>query len=125
MSYRNDVNTRKDELDQSLSSDLVNDLRRMVDVERDRSMMSMPTERVMRAIRASIAAQRVAFLERELVSWFRPVLALGVMVIMMLAVYNFDLSRQNDHPQTPAEMVLGLQPVTVAAAYDIEFDHHD
>lgn len=125
MSYRNDVNTRKDELDQSLSSDLVNDLRRMVDVERDRSMMSMPTERVMRAIRASIAAQRVAFLERELVSWFRPVLALGVMVIMMLAVYNFDLSRQNDHSQTPAEMVLGLQPVTVAAAYDIEFDHHD
>lgn len=125
MSYRNDVNTRKDELDQSLSPDLVNDLRRMVDVERGRSMMSMPTERVMRAIRASIAAQRVAFLERELVSWFRPVLALGVMVIMMLAVYNFDLSRQNDHPQTPAEMVLGLQPVTVAAAYDIEFDHHD
>lgn len=125
MSYRNDVNTRKDELDQSLSSDLVNDLRRMVDVERDRSMMSMPTERVMRAIRASIAAQRVTFLERELVSWFRPVLALGVMVIMMLAVYNFDLSRQNDHSQTPAEMVLGLQPITVAAAYDIEFDHHD
>ncbi len=125
MSYKNDVTARKEGPDQGLSPDLVNNLRRMVDDERARSMMSMPSERVMRAIRASIAAQRVTFLERELVSWFRPVLALGVMVIMMLAVYNFDLSRQNDHPQTPAEMVLGLQPVTVAAAYDIEFDHHD
>jgi hypothetical protein len=125
MSYRNDVNTRKNDPDQGLSPDLVNDLRRMVEAERARSMMSMPSERVMRAIRATVAVQRATFVERELVSWFRPVLALGVMVIMMLAVYNFDLSRQNDHPQTPAEMVLGLQPVTVAAAYDIEFDHHD
>ena len=125
MSYKNDVTTLKEGPDQSLSPDLVNDLRRMVEDERARSMMSMPSERVMRAIRATVAAQRATFLDRELVSWFRPVLALGVMVIMMLAVYNFDLSRQNDYPQTPAEMVLGLQPVTVAAAYDIEFDHHD
>ncbi|MGA0255233.1 MAG: hypothetical protein EBR20_00795 [Bacteroidetes bacterium] len=119
----NSTDTRQE--DHGLSPDLVRDLRRMVVAECNRSMMSMPAERVMRAVRVSPAAQRIGFVERELVNWFRPVLALGIIVIMALAVYNFDLSRQNDHLQTPAEMVLGLQPVTVAAAYDIEFDHHD
>jgi len=119
----NSTDTRQE--NHGLSPDLVRDLRRMVVAECNRSMMSMPAERVMRAVRVSPAAQRIGFVERELVNWFRPVLALGIIVIMALAVYNFDLSRQNDQLQTPAEMVLGLQPVTVAAAYDIEFDHHD
>lgn len=111
--------------DHGLPRDVLTSLRRMVEAEREVSMMSMPTERVMRAVRAAASPYRESFVERELVSWFRPVLALGVVVILALAVYNFDLSRKNDYPQTATEMVLGLQPVTVATAYDIEFDHHE
>jgi len=103
----------------------VNALRRMVHSERSAYMMSMPAERVMRAVKAaSSRKRRDAYLERQLISWFRPVMAAGLLVILMLAFYNFDLSRENDVHQTPAEMVLGLHPVTVAAAYDLEFDHH-
>ncbi len=109
-----------------LSPDTVSALRRMVQSERSASMMSMPTERVMRAVKAAYSSKRrQAFLERELVSWFRPVVGAGLVVILALAFYNFDQSRENDHHQTPTEMVLGLHPVTVAAAYDLEFDHHE
>lgn len=111
--------------DAGLSPDTVSALRRMVQSERSVSMMSMPTERVMRAVKAaSSRKRREAYLEHELISWFRPVVAAGLVVILALAFYNFDLSRENDHNQTATEMVLGLHPVTVAAAYDLEFDHH-
>ncbi len=119
----NDQSTGRRE--HGLPQDVVTSLRRMVEVERSASMMSMPTERVMRAVRAAASPYKESFLERELISWFRPVMALGMIIILALAVYNFDLSRQNDHDQTTTEMVLGLHPVTVAAAYDIEFDHHE
>jgi hypothetical protein len=108
-----------------LPQEVVTSLRLMVENERQASMMSMPTERVMRAVRAANSLRKESFLERELISWFRPVMALGVVIILALVVYNVDLSRQNDHFQTPTEMVFGLHPVTVAAAYDIEFDHHE
>ena len=89
-------------------------------------MMSMPTERVMRAVKAaSSRKRREAYLERELISWFRPVFAAGLLVILALAFYNIDSSRENDYVQTPTERVLGLQPVTVVTAYDLEFDHHE
>lgn len=118
-------NLSNHDAEHELPQEVVSSLRRMVNVERERSMMSMPTERVMRAVRASASTYKESFIERELASWFRPVMALGMVIILALAVYNFDLSRQNDHIQTTTEMVLGLHPVTVAAAYDIEFDHHD
>lgn len=109
-----------------LSPDTVSALRRMVQSERSASMMSMPTERVMRAVKASSSRKRrEAYLERELISWSRPVVAAGLLVILALAFYNIDMSRENDYVQTPAERVLGLQPVTVVTAYDLEFDHHE
>ena len=108
-----------------MPQEVVTSLRRMVETERQSSMMSMPTERVMRAVRSAVSMRKESFLERELISWFRPVVALGMVVILALVVYNFDMSRQNDQAQTTTEMVFGLHPVTVAAAYDIEFDHHE
>ena len=115
---------RREETD--LSPDTVTALRRMVQAERSASMMSMPTERVMRAVKAaSSRSRREAYLERELISWFRPVFAAGLLVILALAFYNVDQSRDNEHHQSPAEMVLGLEPVTVVTAYDLEFDHHE
>lgn len=116
---------RNENLDLGLSEDLVHSLRHMVESERSASMMSMPTERVLRAVRAAgMSPNRVEeFLERELLSWFRPVFVAGLLVIFALAAYNVELSQKNDYEQSTAEMVLGLQPVTVAVAYDIEFDH--
>jgi hypothetical protein len=109
-----------------LSEDLVHSLRHMVESERSASMLSMPTERVLRAVRAAgVQPGRVEeFLERELLSWFRPVFVAGVLIIIALAAYNVELSRSNDYEQSATEMVLGLQPVTVVVAYDIDFDHH-
>lgn len=117
---------RNDFRDLGLSEDLVHSLRHMVESERSASMMSMPAERVLRAIRAAgVRTGKVEdFLERELLSWFRPVFVAGVLIIMALAAYNIELSQGNDYEQSATEMVLGLQPVTVAVAYDIDFDHH-
>ena len=109
-----------------LSDDLIKSMQHMVETERSASMMSMPTERIMRAVKAaSVRGNRVEdCLERELLSWFRPVVAAGRLIILALAAYNVRLSQQNDFEQTPAEMVLGLYPVTVAAAYDLNFESH-
>lgn len=109
-----------------MSEDLVHSLRHMVEAERNASMMSMPTERVLRAVRAAgFRPGRVEeFLERELLSWFRPVFVAGLLIIVALAAYNIELSQNNDYEQSATEMVLGLQPVTLASAYDIDFDHH-
>ena len=120
------TNDRNDLQDLGLSEDLVHSLRHMVESERAASMMSMPTERVLRAVRAAgIRPGRVEeFLERELLSWFRPVFVAGLLIIVALAAYNIELSQNNDYEQSATEMVLGLQPVTLASAYDIDFDHH-
>ena len=61
----------------------------------------------------------------ELVSWFRPVFIAGLLVIVSLAIYNVNLlSADNEYQQTAAEMVLGLPPITVASAYDINLEDH-
>lgn len=126
MKQRNPNQSSRGREEAGLSPDTVSALRRMVQSERSASMMSMPTERVMRAVKAaSSRKRREAYLERELISWFRPVFAAGLLVILALAFYNIDSSRENDYVQTPTERVLGLQPVTVVTAYDLEFDHHE
>lgn len=109
-----------------VSDAFIHSLRDMVETERSVSMMSMPAERVMRAVKAARKRGSVVedFLERELLSWFRPVVAAGLVVILALAAYNFEMSKQNDYDQTATEMVLGLHPVTVATAFDINFDSH-
>jgi len=111
------------ETDVQIPQGLSESLQGMVEDERARSMKTMPAERIMRAVRASKASASQV-LEQELVSWFRPVIAAGLLVVMMLAAYNFELSRRNDAHQTTTEMVLGLHPVTVADAYPIDFDGH-
>ena len=126
MKKRNPNHSSRGREEAGLSPDTVSALRRMVQSERSASMMSMSTERVMRAVKAaSTGKHREAYLERELISWFRPVFAAGLLVILALAFYNVDQSRDNEHHQSPAEMVLGLEPVTVVTAYDLEFDHHE
>ncbi|MDA0684364.1 MAG: hypothetical protein O2797_02625 [Bacteroidetes bacterium] len=108
------------------SDALVSSLRELVEHERAVSMMTMPTERVMRAVKlAQAGGNRIeSWLESELLSWFKPVFVAGAIVILGLAAFNFELSQQNDFNQSTTEMVLGLQPVTVASAYDLSFEDH-
>lgn len=111
---------------EGLSPDIIDSIQEMVAIERDQSLSSMPTERVMRAIkRVSMSESTMDdWLSHELFSWFRPVVATGLFVIALLAAYNFEISKTNDYNQSTTEMVLGLHPVTVNAAYDLTFDDH-
>ena len=103
---------------------LSQELRMLVHEERDETMMSMPTERVMRALGASRSWKKENVLSLELVSWFRPVVLAGSFVILMLIAYNVKLSSTNDYDQSPTEMLLGLPPVTVASAYELSIEEH-
>lgn len=106
------------------SGNLLQELRHLVQTERDLAMMSMPTERVMRAIKRASRWASEDVWSVELLSWFRPVLIIGALVIMVLSFYNMRTSRLNDYPQTTTEMVLGLPPITVASAYDPHIEDH-
>ncbi len=119
------THTGRDELDW-VSPELISSLRELVSVERDMTLSSMPTDRVMRAVRRAAMSRSSAedWLSIELLSWFRPVFAVGVLIVALLAAYNFQVSKDSDLNPTTTERVLGLHPVTVVAAYDLEFDGH-
>mgnify|MGYP006919629298 CR=1 FL=1 len=109
----------------SLSESFVHELRHLVETERHETMMSMPTERVMRALRRPKSWNSEEMWLTELVSWFRPVFVAGLFVVLALAFYNVRLlSEENEYQQSAAEMVFGLPPVTVASAYDINLEYH-
>lgn len=110
----------------SVSNSFTHELRTLVNSEREEAMMSMPAERVMRALKRASNWQKEEIWFNDLFSWFRPVFAAGVFVIIILAVYNIRLasSTGSDYQQSATEMVLGLPPVTVASAYDFTLDDH-
>lgn len=109
----------------SLSDTFVHELRHLVETERNETMMSMPADRVMRALRRPQSWNTEEVWLAELFSWFRPVFVAGLFVVIALTLYNLQLlSDENDHQQSAAEMVFGLPPVTVASAYDINLDDH-
>ncbi len=110
----------------SLSDSFVHELRDLVVNERDETMMSMPADRVMRALRKSSSWNTEEIWLKELITLFRPVFVAGLFVIVALAFYNVRLiSDDNEFQQSAAEMVLGLPPITVASAYDLTIeDHH-
>ncbi|MDA1028168.1 MAG: hypothetical protein O3B41_03835 [Bacteroidetes bacterium] len=109
----------------SLSDAFVHELRHLVETERNETMMSMPAERVMRALRRPQSWNTEEVWLAELFSWFRPVFVAGLFVVIALAFYNIQLlSNENEFEQSAAEMVFGLPPVTLASAYDIHLDDH-
>ena len=110
----------EDELPRSLSQQL----RALVHQEREATMMSMPTERVMRSIARSRSWSRENVVSLELLNWFRPVAFAGTLAILMLVVYNVRLSSTNELEQSTTEMMLGLPPVTVNTAYHLSIEDH-
>ncbi len=109
-----------------VSPEFVDSIRSLIESERNASMMSMPTERIVRAVRRSTGRSwsNGDSLSVELMSWFRPVFVAGMLLIFAMAAYNFRMSRTNEFAQSTTEMVLGLHPVTVAAAYDPTIEDH-
>ena len=53
-----------------------------------------------------------------LVSWFRPVMIVGMLLIGLLAVYNVTQGRQGVLERSTTERMLGLHNVTVVSLYD-------
>jgi len=118
-------NSDHDQFLDSIPDSLVVELRNLVQTERDITMMSMPEERVMRALKRVVQARREDLWISELISWFRPVFVAGLLVVVALAFYNVNLlSDDNEYYQSATEMMLGLPPVTVASAYDINLEDH-
>ena len=103
---------------------LSDEMQRLVDREREQTMLSMPTERVMRAISRSRSWRREHVLSSELINWFRPVALVGSMAVILMMLYNLQISSTLDYDQSAAEAVFGLPPVTVASAYHLSIDDH-
>ena len=82
-------------------------------------------DRLMR--RLAPASQPLAATARDeeffgsLLHLFRPVAVAGVLLILGFAAYNVALSGEYEAQASTTEAVLGLPPVTLATAYDLDF----
>jgi hypothetical protein len=108
--------------DQTHIDDLRSRLEEMVDAENASVIPSVLTERVMRAVRDQhISVWRFDDLwSAFVVGWFRPVAVLGILLVVFLALFNVRQFKSDVSEQSTTEAVLGLQPVTVAVAYEYE-----
>ena len=99
-------------------------LRSMAETERDRSVRPMIADRIMRSIDASRPAPWTPMdvMAGQLLRWFRPVVAAGILLIILLAGFNLMSSIEGD---TAADRLLGLPSVTVASVYDMDLVRED
>lgn len=104
--------------------DLSRALRSMAESERDRSVRPMIADRIMRSIDASrpVAWTPMDVMAGQLLRWFRPVVAAGLLLIILLAGFNLMSSIEGD---TAADRLLGLPSVTVASVYDVDLAMED
>lgn len=104
--------------------DLSRALRSMAETERDRSVRPMIEDRIMRSIDTSHSAgwTPADLVAGQLLRWFRPVVAAGLLLIILLAGFNLMSSIEGD---TAADRLLGLPSVTVASVYDVDLSLED
>ena len=103
---------------------LQDSLRKMVAGESEHVHHSVLTDNILRAVRPKTGGMR-SFDELwsgTLLAWFRPVVVAGILLIFLLAAYNAQKTSPVMAELTTTQRVLGLHPVTVASAYDREFD---
>ena len=126
MKYRKDkpASGRTHHLEPEAPERFVRALSEMVDAERSRAVRPMITDRIVRTVRAQENPRRrtIDLWSGDLVSWFRPVVAAGILAILLLAAYNIQSSRSNALSGSTTDMVLGLPSVTVVSAYDYDYD---
>ena len=83
-------------------------------------------DRLMR--RLAPATQRLAATAPDeeffgsLLRLFRPVAVAGLLLILGFATYNVTLSDAYDAQPTPTEAMLGLRPVTLTTAYNLDLE---
>ena len=99
-------------------------LREMVEGESEQVRHSILTDNILRAVRPKTVGMRTfdELWSGTLVAWFRPVVVAGLLLIFLLAAYNARKTSPEMAQLTTTERVLGLHPITVASAYDTEFD---
>jgi hypothetical protein len=105
-------------------SHLQESLRDMVSSESEHVEHALITNNILRAVRKAPAGMPSLddLWERALVSWFRPVVVAAVLLILLLAAYNVRQTSSDALELTTTERILGLHPVTVASAYDVELE---
>ncbi len=94
----------------------------MVDGENEDVIPAILTERIIRAVRRR---RSPSWRFEDLWSgirmvWFRPAFLLGMALVLILAFFNARQSHFDESERSATEVVLGLHPVTLAAAYDDE-----
>lgn len=103
---------------------LQDSLRDMVAGESEHVRHPRLTDNILRAVRPG--AERMRNFDElwsgALVSWFRPVVVAGLLLIVLLAAYNARQTSSEIAGLTTTERVLGLHPVTIASAYDLELN---
>ncbi len=99
-------------------------LQGMVASESESVQHSLITNNILRAVRTTRAGV-IGIDElwsRALVTWFRPVIIAGILLVFLLAAYNVRQTSSESLELTTTERVLGLHPVTVASAFDLELE---
>lgn len=108
--------------DSGFDPDLQTRLIAMIDRENEDVVPAILTERIIRAVRH----QRSSVWRFEdlwsgiRIAWFRPAFVLGVALVLLLAFFNARQAHFEESERSATEVVLGLHPVTLAAAYDDE-----
>lgn len=101
-------------------TNLQSSLRNMVTEESDRISQTVLTDRIVCAVRPSSA--RSISLDDVwsgiLISWFRPVIVTGMLLIVLLAAYNISQRGPDLVERTTTERVLGMHSVTVVSLYE-------
>lgn len=99
-------------------------LQDMVAIESQHVQQELLTNSILRAVRSTKAGVKGIdeLWSRALLTWFRPVMIAGILLIFLLAAYNVRQTRSDSVNLTTTERVLGLHPVTVASAYDLDLE---
>ena len=122
-----DAHVRTDGLNSEHTSDfsgLDEALQAMVLGECERFDSPELTNQIMRAVRRSaIRGWRFEDLWAGFhVSWFRPVMVGCMVLALVLLAYNAGRTHSGFEQLTTTERVLGLHPVTVATAFDLDLE---
>lgn len=105
-------------------------LAEMVDQERKKAVRPMLADRIVRTAReqglVGLGARRSAFEDMTfgILGWFRPVVAICLLVLALLIAYNIRLTTSLPGMDSPTDRLLGLPSVSVAVAYDPDFEDH-
>ena len=98
----------------------------MVEREKRTVIQPMLTDRIVRRAREQGVLQTAAraSVSVGIVGWARPLVLASLLVLAVLVAYNFRLSTGIPGVASTTDRVFGLPSVTVAVAFDPDFEDH-